>query len=309
MWHLAHAPANGQTLHEQSTALHACVAAMFDAPPDSFAVNVLPRCMVAELVRLLADADVGVNMSLCADEKLGASLEAYMRSLNTDSVSTTFHERCTTQVFLTLSKLLRCDRVELFCWIGLALASPVAGLAEKEHALTLITECVKDENVRAKLHARLSETRIVAGLWATVCNPVAYGALQVAACAVLNALKQRVTVDVLRSLQSQIAHSTSNRHCWSHALKAAFELCQWADNVVVVEEFFDDHTTLIAACQSSSRSDDRVDACKLLQALSHWPGDDVLDSLVHASGACVERADSLRCLTQLAHNFDFRFAN
>ena len=311
VWHLAHAPANCQLLHEQFTALHVCVAALFDAPPDSFAVNVLPRCMLAELLRYLADADVGVHMSLCADEKLIASLEAYTHSLSSavdcDSVSTTFDERCAMQVFLTLSKLLRCDHIELFRWIGSALASPIAGLADKEHALSLLTECVKDENVRARLLARLSDTQIVAGLWAAVCSSVAYSTLQVTACTVLNAFKQRVTVDVLSSLQSQIAHNTSNRHCWSHALKAAIELCEWTDNVAVVEEFFVDHSTLVAACQSSSRSDDRVDACKLLQMLSYWPGNDVLDSLVRTPSASAERVDSLHCLAQLACNFDFRF--
>jgi hypothetical protein len=308
-WHIAHAPVNGRIIYEQCVALQACVANLFDVPPAAFAINVQRRCMLAELLRCIADADVGVNMSLCTYQKLCESLEAYECALNSgaDSFSSlTSHERCAKQVCLTLSKLLRCDHVELFRWIGAALASPAACLADKELALTLLTTSVEDENVRALLLARLAETQIVAGLWAVVCTPFAYGSLQVAACKVLNTLKLRVMVDALRALTNQIARIGARKSGRSHAIKAALELCEWTDNVAVMEQFFlDHHSALVAACRSASRADDRLDACKLVQTLSCWPGDDVLDSLARATG--LERADTLRCVAQLARNVEFRF--
>lgn len=310
VWHLAQTPTNGRVIYEQCAALQACVASLFDVPPAAFAVNVQLRCMLIELLRCTADADVGVNMSLCANRKLCDFLEVYERALNADcdsSPSSTPHERCAKQVCATLSKVLRCDHVELFRWIGAALVAPAAGLADKELALALLSTSVEDENVRARLLARLPETQIVAGLWTVVCTPLAYGTLQVAACKVLNTLKQRVTVDMVRALTTQIARIGEQKSGRSHAIKAALELCEWTDNVAAMEEIILDHSALVAACRSASRADDRVDACKLMQTLSCWPGDDVLDSLAGATG--IEQSDALRCVAQLARNVEFRFVS
>ena len=108
---------------------------------------------------------------------------------------------------------------------------------EAECAMTMLTQCLKENDLKASVLKNAAEIGLVPALEAAAGRATAFGDAQEQACKALNSLKHTASAALVASLAAAVDGPDAN--CRLCALAALKELCELEANVVAIPESLD----------------------------------------------------------------------